>query len=67
MSWYALSKCKKLINCRTGKILKKTVNSGVIGWWIGNEFYSHNKINKTFEKCRTPALLIARVRCLVLF
>ncbi len=52
MSWYALSKCKKLINCRTGKILKKTVNSGVIGWWIGNEFYSHNKINKTFEKCK---------------
>jgi len=45
LPYYKWSKCGKLINCRTGRIIKKVLN-GSIGYWIAGDFYSLTKLKK---------------------
>jgi len=41
---YQWSKCGKLINVRTGNIIKKAYNSGSIGYWLNGKFYTLTKL-----------------------
>ena len=47
---YKFTDCKKLINCKTGRIIKKTVNGSSIGYWINIEFWSLNNLRKHIVK-----------------
>lgn len=54
---YAITTCKKIINVKKSIIIKKTVNGGSIGWWIGGKFIIHSKINsmvKLISKHKCP-------------
>ncbi len=42
---YCISECKKVFNNKTGRIKKKTVHNGTVGYWIGRRFLSLNQIN----------------------
>lgn len=55
-SKYKWSECKKLINTNTGKEIKKTINGGSVGYWIGKEFISLNKLKNRIE-------LIPKIYC----
>jgi hypothetical protein len=46
---YQWTECKKLINCRTGKEIKKTLKGMVAGYWISKEFISLNKLSGQIE------------------
>jgi hypothetical protein len=46
---YCITTCKKVINCKTGRLKKKVVNNGVVGYWIGREFVSLSKLNNRCE------------------
>lgn len=46
---YKISTCKKIINCRTGKIIKCTKNGGSIGYYINSVFFKKSDINKHIE------------------
>ena len=35
---YKWTSCRKLINCRTNREIKKTIKSGIAGYWIGRDF-----------------------------
>lgn len=35
---YKWTECKKLINCKTGNEIKKTIKGIQSGYWIGKEF-----------------------------
>ena len=50
---YKWTECGKLINCQTGRIIKKVLN-GSIGYWIAGDFYSLTKLReqKLFEKIK---------------
>jgi len=37
---YKWSVCKRLINTKTSREIKKTINGGCIGYWIGRKFVS---------------------------
>ena len=45
LPYYKWSKCGKLVNCRTGRVVKKVLN-GSIGYWIAGNFYSLTKLKK---------------------
>ena len=48
---YKVSECKNIINCKTGKVLKRTISGGYsIGYWIGKRFIPLNKLNNFCEK-----------------
>ena len=54
---YKISTCKKIINCRTGKIIKCTKSGGSIGYYINSVFFKKSDINKHIEiipKIKTP-------------
>ncbi len=46
---YKWSKCGKLFNVKTGNQIKKTLNGGSIGYWIGCKFYTINKLRQQVE------------------
>jgi len=46
---YKWSSCKKLINTKTDREIKKTINGGSIGYWIGKDFISINKLKNKIE------------------
>lgn len=46
---YKISTCKKVINCKTGKIIKCTKNGGSIGYFIAGIFYKKSNINDFIE------------------
>jgi hypothetical protein len=46
---YKFTICKKLVNCKSGKIIKKVYNNGCIGYVIQGKFYSLTKL-KTYIK-----------------
>ena len=46
---YKVSICKKIINCRTGKIIKCTKNGGSVGYFISSKFYKKSNINDYIE------------------
>lgn len=47
--YYKISTCKKIINCKTGKIIKCTKNGGSIGYFICGKFYRKSDINNHIE------------------
>lgn len=48
---YKVSGCGNIINCKTGKLLKRSISGGYsIGYWIGKKFIPTNKLNKYCEK-----------------
>ena len=54
---YQWTKCGKLINCQTGRLIKKTVNSGSIGYWIKGKWHNLESLKKEVElipKVKTP-------------
>jgi hypothetical protein len=50
---YAITTCKKVINTYRGTIVKKTLNGGSIGWWIGGNFIPQSKVNNHVELFKT--------------
>lgn len=46
---YKISTCKKIINCKRGKIIKCTKNGGSIGYFISGKFYKKSDINNHIE------------------
>lgn len=46
---YKISECRKIINTKTGRIIKETVVGYTVGFWIGKKFIPKNKINKLIE------------------
>jgi len=56
---YKISTCKKVINCKTGKIIKCTKNGGSVGYFVSGKFYKKSNINDFIEaipKSKTPFL-----------
>lgn len=49
LNYYKVTKCKKIINCRTGTILKQCVKGGSIGYYIGNDFIKRKDLNNNIE------------------
>ena len=46
---YKISTCKKIINCKTGKIIKCTKSGGSVGYFISGIFYKKSDINKHIQ------------------
>ena len=54
MPHYKVSECKNIINCKTGKVLKRTISGGYSsGYWIGKKFIPLKKLNDYCEKIIT--------------
>ena len=49
MQHYKISICKKVVNCQTGKILKKTTSGRSVGYNINRKFYKLSTINEAIE------------------
>ena len=48
---YKITSCGKIINCKTNRIIKETINGGyTIGFWINGKFIPKNKVNSMVEK-----------------
>jgi len=46
---FKVSTCKKIVNCQTKKILKKTMSGRSVGFNIGDKFYKLSSINDFLE------------------
>lgn len=46
---YKFTTCKKLINCKTGKFIKKVSNNGCIGYFLQSKFYSLKTLKNHIE------------------
>ncbi len=44
-----MTRCKKVVNIKTSRVLKSTLNGGSIGWWIGDKFVVKSKVNEFVE------------------
>ena len=53
---YQWSECGKLFNTHTGKQIKKVVNGGSIGYWIGKKFITLTHFGQTIE-------MVKKVKC----
>jgi hypothetical protein len=42
--YYKVTECRKVFNCRTGRLLKKCYNNGSIGYWFGKQFIPIKKL-----------------------
>ena len=47
-----MTRCHKVINCKTNRIIKSVLNGGSIGWWIGKDFIAKSKVNENIEKIK---------------
>ena len=47
---YKVTKCKKIINSKTGKILKQSQKGGSVGFWLGKEFIKRKDLNNFLER-----------------
>ena len=52
---YGFGKDKNLYNLRTNRRIKKSYNSGSIGYWISKKFYTLNTLRKMLIK---PEIII---------
>lgn len=46
---YKWTECKRLFNCRTGREIKKTIKGMSIGYWIGKNFITLDKLRSELE------------------
>lgn len=46
---YKITTCKKIVNCKTGKIIKCTKSGGSIGYYINSIFFKKSNINNHIE------------------
>jgi hypothetical protein len=54
---YKITTCKKIINCKTGRVIKCTKNGGSVGYFISDKFFKKSDINQYIElipKIKTP-------------
>jgi len=54
---YNWTKCRKLINTKTMREIKKTVNGYSVGYWINKQFWTLRNIQKhlvKIEKTKCP-------------
>ena len=49
---YKVTKCGKIFNTKTGRRIKKTVNSRCVGFWIKGKFISLSSKDKHLEKVK---------------
>lgn len=48
---YRITECRKVINLKTNRIIKESINGGYTnGYWIGKKFIPKSKINKLVIK-----------------
>jgi hypothetical protein len=47
---YKVTKCKKIINCQRGIILKQSIKGGRIGYYISGKFIKKKELNNHLEK-----------------
>lgn len=50
MPHYKWTSCGKLVNTRTGRCIKKTVNGRSVGYWIAGKFLTLNNLRKNLRK-----------------
>jgi hypothetical protein len=50
---YYFGEDKKLYNAKTGREIKRTINSRSIGYWIGRKFYTLNNLRGKLKKIET--------------
>ena len=55
-SYYKLTKCGKLFNCKSGKEIKQVYNGGSIGYWIDRKFYTIKKLKPFLKKIQLQNL-----------
>jgi len=48
-SHYKVTKCKKIINCLKGTIIKQTIRGGSCGYWISNKFIKRTQLNQHLQ------------------
>ena len=48
-TYYKWSKCGKLFNTRTGREIKKVVNSRSVGYWIKSKFITLTNLKGNLE------------------
>lgn len=54
---YKVSSDRQIINCKTGRIIKKTISGGYsIGYWISKRFIPINKLNEFCEKIKDESI-----------
>jgi len=53
---YKVTTCKKIINVKSGKMLKKSYNSGSIGFWISGKWVN-------IKKVKSEIILIEKAEC----
>ena len=53
---YKISTCKKIINCKTGKIIKCTKSGGSVGYYISSKFYKKSEINNHIQAIKINKL-----------
>jgi hypothetical protein len=46
---YKWTECGKLFNANTGRMKRKVLNGGSIGYWIGKSFYTVDNLRKQIE------------------
>lgn len=46
---YKWTECKRLFNTNTNREIKKTLKGMIVGYWIGKEFISLNKLKDQIE------------------
>lgn len=49
-TWYKWSECKKLINCKTEKVIEKTLKGTKAGYYINREFVASTDLKNRIEK-----------------
>lgn len=46
---FKVTKCKKIINCKKGTIVKQSVRGGYAGYWINGVFIKRKELNNNLE------------------
>ncbi len=46
---YQVTKCRKVFNIKTGKLIKQCLNGGSIGYWINSKFIVKSKLIENIE------------------
>lgn len=46
---FKVTKCKKIINCQKGILLKQKIRGGSVGYWIDNNFIKRKDLNNHLE------------------